>query len=116
MSQSKTVSESGEGASQPDIETGISLDLFSPQTTAQERRRYWLHFFVYVVLLSFTVWPVFIPFNRITPYVLGLPFNMAWNTFVLVLVAVNTYLLYRFEEDEPLFAGNDDDAESGGRA
>lgn len=116
MSQSETVSGSREAESQPEGNARTGLDFFSPQTTAEERRRYWIHFFVYVGLLSLTVWPVFTLFNRVTPYVLGLPFNMAWNTFVLVLVAVNTYLLYRFEENEPLFAGEGGGTESGGEA
>lgn len=89
-------------------ETG--LDLFAPGTPTSKRKRYWLHFIVYAVLLSFTVWPVFVPFNRVTPYVLGLPFNIFWDSLVLAFVAVNTYLLYRVDEG-PLFAK--DDAEDG---
>ncbi len=36
--------------------------------------------------------------NQLEPYVLGLPFNMFWNILVLVLVLVNSVLLYRFDE------------------
>jgi hypothetical protein len=81
------------------------FDLFAAETTQRERRRYWLHFGIYVVLLATTVWPIFTLFNRIEPYVLGMPFNMFWDTLVLVFVTVNTYLLYRFDEGPLLMGG-----------
>lgn len=114
MSSSENLSDSTESTGRSNRSSTLGLDLFAQQTTTHERRRYWLHFLVYAVLLSFTVWPVFTPFNRVTPYVLGLPFNMAWNTLVLALVAVNTYELFRFEEG-PLFGGEGETSGGGER-
>ncbi len=34
------------------------------------------------------MWPGLVPFNRIRPLVLGLPFVMAWLTLLLILVGV----------------------------
>ncbi len=34
------------------------------------------------------MWPGLLPFNRIRPFVLGLPFVMAWLTFLLILVGM----------------------------
>lgn len=72
-------------------------DFFSDQTTPGERRRYIAHTLVYVVGLLLVIWPVFTVFNRIEPYVLGMPFNMFWTGLSLVIVLVNTVLLYRWE-------------------
>lgn len=105
MSETEPVRDSEDY--QPEVadhETG--LDLFTPGTPTSKRKRYWLHFTIYIVLFSFTVWSVFIPFNRVTPYILGLPFNMFWDSLVLAIVAVNTYLLYRVDEGL-FFAKND---------
>lgn len=90
--------DSEELTTQPDVKTGIELDLFWQETSLHERRRYWFHFTVYVILLASTVWPLFTVFNQIEPYVLGLPFNIFWHFLVIVLLAINTYLLYRFDE------------------
>lgn len=72
-------------------------DFFSEETTQTERRRYIAHAMVYVVGLVLVVWPVFTLFNRVEPYVLGMPFNMFWTGLSLVVVLVNTVLLYRWE-------------------
>lgn len=79
------------------VEPGQGLDLFSEETTQAERRRYVVHAMVYVVGLILVVWPLFPLFNRVEPYVLGMPFNMFWTALSLVVVLVNTVLLYRWE-------------------
>ena len=73
------------------------LDLFSEETPAAARRRYLLHALVYVIGLVLVVWPVLPAFNRVEPYVLGLPFVMFWSALSLVLVFVNTVALFRYE-------------------
>lgn len=104
MSEQESVTEQNHTATE--TETSRSgLDFFAAETTQRERRRYWLHFGIYVVLLATTVWPIFTLFNRIEPYVLGMPFNMVWDTLVLVFVTVNTYFLYRFDEGPLLMEG-----------
>lgn len=78
------------------------LDLFWEGTSKKAQYRYLLHFGIYVALLLTTVWPIFTVFNRIEPYVFGLPFNMFWVTTILVLVTANSVLLYRFDEGKLL--------------
>lgn len=85
--------------------SGIGLDLFAEETPQNARYRFLLHFGVYAVLLLLVVWPIFPMVNQIEPYVLGLPFNMFWNMLVLVLVLINSVLLYRFDEGK-LQGGN----------
>ena len=51
--------------------------------------------------LLFTVavtWPGMIPFNRVEPMVLGLPFNMVWIAFWVVLSFVVLVLVDRLHE------------------
>ncbi len=40
-----------------------------------------------------TMWPGLVPFNRVHPLVLGLPFVMAWLTLLLLLVGVALWVL-----------------------
>lgn len=37
---------------------------------------------------ALAMWPGLLPFNRIRPFILGLPFVMAWLTLLLLLVGV----------------------------
>jgi hypothetical protein len=97
MSRVDSAAERDGSASDVDV-SSAGLDLFWQETSTRRRYRYLLHFGVYVGLLLTTIWPVFTVFNRVEPYVLGLPFNMFWVTVVLVLVTVNSLLLYRFDE------------------
>ncbi|WP_101295700.1 hypothetical protein [Halegenticoccus soli] len=70
---------------------------FSERTTRAQRRRYLAHALVYALGLSLVVWPGVLPFNRVEPLVLGLPFVFFWTAASLVIVLVNSLLLYRFE-------------------
>ena len=102
MVQADTAVDSDEKSSISADRSENGLDLFWEETPRKARYRYLLHFAVYVLLLGTVVWPGFIAFNRIEPYVLGLPFNMFWVTMVLVFITINSYLLYRFDEGKLL--------------
>lgn len=79
-------------------ETGwFGLNVFSDRTTPAKRRRYLLHAAVYVLALLPTIWPLLAPFNRVEPYVLGMPFNMAVAVASIVVVFANTVALYRLD-------------------
>jgi uncharacterized protein DUF3311 len=45
-------------------------------------------------------WPGILPFNRVEPHILGLPFVMAWQAGLLVLTVIVLYLLDRVESRE----------------
>ncbi len=54
-----------------------------------------LLFFVFAV-----TWPGILPFNRLEPRILGMPFVMAWHAGLLVLTGVVLYLADRVESRE----------------
>ena len=58
----------------------------------------------YVILFAIAVtWPGMVPFNRVEPFVLGLPFNLVWVACWVVLGFVLLVLLDRAvtrEEDQ----------------
>lgn len=69
----------------PDDGTGSRPDSRTGAPTPAVRR---VRIFAGVFLLLFLVavtWPGMVPFNRVRPLVLGLPFSMAWVAFWLVL-------------------------------
>lgn len=109
MSESETVSETDESMSTTTPDYGLGLDFFHPETTKKEQRRYWIHFSIYVVLMCLAVWPLLVPFNRIEPYVLSMPFNMFWSALIIGFVAINTYFLFRFDVG-PLTARDDEES------
>jgi len=51
----------------------------------------------FVLALIFVTWPGLVPFARIRPLVLGLPFSMAWIASWVAGSAVVLYLLDRVE-------------------
>lgn len=56
---------------------------------------------VYFLLYTLAViWPGYVPFNRVEPQVLGLPFSMVWPTLWLVGGAGVLFLLDRVETRE----------------
>lgn len=53
---------------------------------------------VFFVLNGIAVtWPGFIPFNRVHPLVLGLPFSLAWIAFWVLLSMVVLWMVDRVE-------------------
>ena len=54
---------------------------------------------VYLALMTiFVTWPGLVPFARIEPFVLGLPFSMAWIAGWVAGSVVVLYLLDRVEQ------------------
>ncbi len=54
---------------------------------------------VYLVLaMIFLTWPGLVPFARIEPFILGLPFSMAWIAGWVAGVVPVLYLLDRVEK------------------
>jgi hypothetical protein len=50
-----------------------------------------------ILAMVFVVWPGFVPFARVRPLVLGLPFSMAWIASWVAGTAVVLALLDRVE-------------------
>jgi hypothetical protein len=76
-------------------------------TVRTARRLVFVTLGLYAVLLT---WPGLVPFNRIEPLVLGLPFVLFWIALWVLLVGVSLALLDRAEtraEDEAAAAAGD---------
>jgi hypothetical protein len=52
----------------------------------------------FLCFAALVTWPGYVPFNRVEPLILGLPFSMAWIALWVVLSAVALYLLDRAEQ------------------
>lgn len=61
----------------------------------------WIRRGAVVFFILFTVavtWPGMVPFNRIQPWILGLPFSMAWIALWVVLSFLVLFAVDRVEE------------------
>lgn len=73
--------------------------VFSSLQDAPTRRRRTFAFLAVVITAGLAlVWPVYPSVAGIRPYVLGLPFSLAWVVGWLIVVFVALVLLYRAEE------------------
>jgi hypothetical protein len=52
----------------------------------------------FVVFLLAVTWPGMLPFNRVRPLVLGLPFSMAWVALWVVLAGLVLWLVHAVEK------------------
>lgn len=52
----------------------------------------------FVLMLVFVTWPGLVPFARVRPLILGLPFSMAWIAAWIAGSVVVLYLLDRVEK------------------
>ncbi len=52
----------------------------------------------FLLFAGAVTWPGMVPFNRIKPLILGLPFSMAWIAFWVALSFVVLVLLDRAED------------------
>lgn len=55
---------------------------------------FWSFLLLYTLALT---WPVMIPFNRIHPFILGMPFDLAWVAFWVAAGAVIFFWVDRIE-------------------
>jgi hypothetical protein len=78
-----------------DLPTGL---FFSSLQDASARRRTLAFVLVVTVAGLALVWPVYPSVAGIRPYVLGLPFSLAWVVGWLLVVFVALVLFYRAEE------------------
>jgi hypothetical protein len=86
----------------PDADDDIPRGLvFSSLRTSPARRRRTLAFIAVVMVAGLAlVWPVYPSVASIRPYVLGLPFSLAWVVGWLGVVFVALVLLYRADEHQ----------------
>ena len=52
----------------------------------------------FVVFLLAVTWPGMLPFNRVRPLILGLPFSMAWVALWVVLASLVLWLVHAVEK------------------
>ena len=84
----------------PDADDDVPQGLvFSSLRKSPARRRRTLAFLAVVMVAGLAlVWPVYPSVASIRPYVLGLPFSLAWVVGWLGVVFVALVLLYRADE------------------
>ena len=70
---------------------------FSRRLTARERLAYGAATFWFAAVSAALVWPLYVPFARVRPFVLGVPFALAFLTGVLVASFAAGVALYRWE-------------------
>lgn len=58
-------------------------------------RRHRLLVCIVLVLLAATLWPGYLPGARIEPYVLGLPFSLAWLVVCILILFAALLLTFR---------------------
>jgi hypothetical protein len=69
-------------------------------------------FFLFVLAVT---WPGMLPFNRIEPLIVGLPFSMAWIAAWVILAFLALSLLDRAEGKERAGSGPSSGARTGNR-
>ena len=63
----------------------------------QVRVGVFLFFILYALVV---IWPGALPFNRTRPFLLGIPFTMAWAILWIIMGGLALWLLDIFEERE----------------
>ncbi len=82
---------------------GIKARLFSSVLSKTERRIYGAVTVIFIGVFLATMWPIYPLFNRIRPFVLGMPASLF---YLLVLVFVSFFsllALYRWEDGRGKF-------------
>lgn len=70
---------------------------FSRKLSATERRVYRAATAWYVFAAALMLWPLYPPFARVRPLVLGMPFALFWLALVLTVSFSVGVALYRWE-------------------
>jgi len=84
--------------SSDDLPRGL---VFSSLQDAPTRRRRTFAFLAVVITAGLAlIWPIYPSVAGIRPYVLGLPFSLAWVVGWLLVVFVALLFLYRTEEQD----------------
>ena len=72
--------------------------IFASALSATERRAYGVVTLIFVGAFLATLWPAYTLFNRIRPFVFGIPFSL-FSLVCLVLVCfLSMFALYRWED------------------
>lgn len=74
--------------------------LFSSTLTRTQRRVYGAVLAWFVAALALMTWPATVPFARIAPRMLGMPFALFWLAALLVTSFLVALALFRWESRE----------------
>lgn len=74
------------------------LHFFSEDADHSFRRRRVVFVMILIVAAASLVWPGYLPFSGIRPFVLGLPLSMAWVAFWILAMFAAMIWLYRSED------------------
>jgi len=71
---------------------------FSTALSAKERRVYGAVTLVFIGTFLATMWPVYLLFDRIRPFVLGIPFSLFYLVVLVFVCFFSLLALYRWED------------------
>lgn len=83
-----------------DIPLPKGLVFFSPEASKGSRRRRQVFVWIYLIISSFVVWPVYSRFSEPFPLILGLPQSLVWIIFSLALMFVLLLWFFLTEDAE----------------
>lgn len=72
--------------------------IFSTALSAAERRIYGLVAVVFIGTFLATMWPIYTLFNRIRPFVLGVPASLVYLVILVFVCFFSLLALYRWED------------------
>ncbi|NKB88313.1 MAG: hypothetical protein GKS06_08845 [Acidobacteria bacterium] len=75
----------------------LSPRFFSSKLSATQRRVYRAVTGWFVFVAAAMLWPLYTPFARVRPLVLGMPFSLFWLAFLLVASFGVAFAMYRWE-------------------
>jgi len=74
-----------------------NIVLFQKKTPPKKRSIYSLFTIFFIVCILAVVFPFYAVGNRVTPYIMGMPFSMAWIVIWIILLFIGLVLLYAWE-------------------
>jgi hypothetical protein len=86
---------SADAPSAPEVPRGLVL--FAPTASPAHRRRRLLFLALAVTAACAVIWPIYPLATSARPFVLGLPFSLAWLIGWLLLIFVGLVGLYRHD-------------------
>ena len=74
------------------------MRVFSSHLTKSERRIYGAATAAFFAIFLATMWPIYPLFNRIRPFVFGVPFSLVYLVILVFVGFLSLLALYRWED------------------
>jgi len=74
-----------------------NIVLFRKDIPPKKRRVYSIFSVFFIICVLAVIFPFYAVANRVTPYIMGMPFSMAWIVIWIILLFIGLVLLYAWE-------------------